>query len=231
MLRHEAEQGNIDINSEDFKKHELMYRQGLNFVRNNYTELGEGGAFNSIYKLMMDKDNYDNVKKGYRISAELNALGQGNLSKLTAAEQEGLLDKLQKADLSDDPKARGNIAKDYYMDTTVRKTFNALQRDSKLKDGDTDLTKEAESIVKMMEGKSHTSIEALKKDVLALAKGDKEAEKRYESALGKLTSKVGDVDGTDVLQKIAQLLADIPEALNKFIASLNSGNSPKPGGK
>lgn len=220
---------NTSFDGEDGKKIEQMYMQGLNFARNNYSELGSGGAFNSVYKLMMNKGNIEDVRKGYRIAAELNALGQGALSKMTDEDQAGLLEALNRAQLSDDPKARGRFAKNFYMDRTVLSTYNSLQKEGKFTGDDANLQTHATSLLQLMSSGTHASIEELKKQFITTDLKDKDKQDR-EKVFRMMTANVGDIDGIDPLQTIAKFLADLPSALERLITALNNnGNKPKGG--
>jgi hypothetical protein len=196
----------------DIAGHEAVVQAGLNFALNNYTDIGEGGRFADIGKLLTSTDPNE-MLKGYRIAAGLDALGQGTVSKMTDAELTAVRSKLESAGSDAD---MGAIARDAFIDSRL-KDVTAVNG----------IDKYAVEAARKVAAGSVTSKAGFIESFIDAYRGDKDdARAMAEKVWG--STKIGDIDGIDPIQKIASTLEKFPEFMDAVINFINSWAS---GGK
>lgn len=196
----------------DITGHEAVVQAGLNFALNNYTEIGEKGRFEDIGKLLTS-DNADDMLKGYRIAAGLDALGQDTISKMTDAELATVRGRLETAGSDAD---MGAIARDAFIDSRLEAVTNV-----------NGISLEAVAAAKKVAAGTVTSRAGFVEAFIEAHGGDKnKAREMADKVWG--STKIGDIDGVDPIHKIASTLEKFPEFMDAVINFINSWTS---GGK
>lgn len=182
---------------------EDILRSGLNFAFNNYAELGEGGKYSDIGQMMMNSSDSEQKLKAYRIATGLNALGSSALANMTDDNMKAVRAKLDKAGAGDDYEA---IARDAYIDSRLAAV-----------NPDTNISSDAIKIIKRIADNTQITSKSAYWDEYKKVAGDTDEARSAFNAIWR-NAKIGDIDGTDAMQKIADAMEKLPEFIEKGIA-------------
>lgn len=209
----------------DYTDEELKeYTKAVHFAQNNYLELGKkGSAFNDVYKKLISNDPQAK-KEALKDMAAMSSVGQQNIARMTDEEKTEFVKMVRERRVKNEPLSSDEIGKDAYLDITVGSAIKKMR-----KEGGHEV-RYLDAFDKMLKNTTATSKEQLIKEAKNMARSDPSLKgtdgenfvKWVENvALNK--AKIGDVDGTDPILKLANVLEGLVKSLNLWINKQGQG--------